>query len=116
MRVAGRGTSGGAKDCVGKNDNVLFDCFRKDELKHTVSANVAMATRFHDQKVITMLRRIVPISQDQVRFGADDSDSAMKVDSGKIQPMWLAEDAHTMIRATGLMVFQSITMIDEKFG
>ncbi|KAG7340736.1 hypothetical protein IV203_024279 [Nitzschia inconspicua] len=47
-----------------------------------------------DQKVITMLRRIVPISQDQVRFGADDSDSAMKVDSGKIQPMWLAEDAY----------------------
>ncbi|KAG7359779.1 hypothetical protein IV203_034877 [Nitzschia inconspicua] len=30
----------------------------------------------------------------QVRFGADDSDSAMKVDSGKIQPMWLAEDAY----------------------
>ncbi|KAG7361961.1 hypothetical protein IV203_025627 [Nitzschia inconspicua] len=68
------------------------------------------------QKVMTMLRGIVPMSQDQVRFGTDDSDLALKVDSDKTQPMSLAEDGYDDRDNCTVMVFQSITMIDEKFG
>ncbi|KAG7353843.1 hypothetical protein IV203_003198 [Nitzschia inconspicua] len=73
----------------------------KDELQQTVSANVAMKGlrgSYHvsklTAKVMTMLRGIVPMSQDQVRFGTDDSDLALKVDFDKTQPMSLAEDGY----------------------